>query len=394
MRRIRRRATALLATTTLALAGCGGIGTAEDDDDTVRIGAVLSLTGSFAPSAKYVQEGYEYWADEVNANGGIDGMDVELVIRDDQSDPATAATLARSLVDQEQVTAILGPYGSGSTDTMAATLESLQVPMLGTIASDAAIWDRRELNWTFQAFPSSTYDHEPFLAIAEEQGYERITIINEEAGFSIAAAEWAIEQAEEMGMTVQSLSYPTGSQDFSSIVAKMESFDPQAVSMGGYYEPSIVLTNEMISQGFSVPAYHFIQAADGVTAEALGNDVEGVLGRSSWEPQLQTPGNDEFTSGYQEMFDREPSYHSAAAYAAGQVLQEAMTEAGTGAEEIRDFFASEQVETIAGTYEVNDAGQQVGFEYVGTQWRGDGKEIVWPDEEKTADVVAPMPGWS
>lgn len=390
----RRRVTALLAAGTLALAGCGGLGTEESSGDTVKLGAVLSLTGSYAPSAKYVEEGYEYWVDEVNANGGIDGKDVELVIRDDQSDPATAATLARSLVDEEQVVAILGPYGSGSTDTMAATLESLEVPMLGTIASDSAIWDRRELTWTFQAFPSSTYDHEAFLEIADELGYERITIINEEAGFSIAAADWAIEQAEEMGMTVQALSYPTGSQDFSSIVAKMKEFDPQGVSMGGYYEPSIVLTKEMISQNFSVPSYHFIQAADGVTAEALGDDVDGILGRSSWEPQLDTEGNKEFEVGYEDMFDRVPSYHSAAAYAAGQVLLAAMTEEGTDVEGIRDYLGSQTVETIAGTYEVNEAGQQVGFKYIGTQWQGKSKQIVWPAEVATGDVISPMPGWS
>lgn len=385
---------ALLAVVSLVLAGCGGLGTEESGGDTVKIGAVLSLTGSYAPSAKYVKEGYEYWADEVNANGGIDGKDVELVIRDDQSDPATAGTLVRDLVDQEGVVAILGPYGSGSTDTMAAALESLEIPMLGTIASDSAIWDRRDLSWSFQAFPSSTYDHQPFLEIAKKLGYERITIINEEAGFSIAAADWAKDKAHQLGMTVQSLSYPTGAQDFSSIVAKMKSFDPQAVSMGGYYEPSIVLTKEMISQGFSVQAYHFIQAADGVTAEALGDNVDGILGRSSWEPQLETPGNKEFETGYQKMFDRAPSYHSAAAYAAGQVLLAAMNEAGTDAEGIRDFLASQTVDTVAGTYEVNEKGQQIGFKYVGTQWQGKAKQIVWPDSEKTADVESPMPEWS
>ena len=397
MTRLLRRVTALLtvACAGLALAGCGQLGGSEESaaGGKLKIGAVLSLTGSFAPSAKYVQEGYEYWVEEVNAAGGIDGQEVELVVRDDQSDPATAATLARSLVEQEQVAAILGPYGSGSTDTMAATVESLGVPMLGTIASDSAIWDRRELTWTFQAFPSSTYDHEPFLAIADQLGWKKVTIINEEAGFSIVAAEWAKEEAESMGMTVQSLSYPTGAQDFSSIVSKMASFDPDGVSMGGYYEPSITLTKEMISQDFNVSGYHFIQSADGVTSEALGNNVDGILGRSSWEPSLPFEGNEEFAQGYSEKFDRNPSYHSAAAYAAGQVLQAAIEEAGTDPEAIRDFLAGNTVETIAGTYEVNDKGQQTGFTYVGTQWQGDQLEVVWPEDEATADVIASKPGW-
>jgi acyl dehydratase len=157
-------------------------------------------------------------------------------------------------------------------------------------------------------------------------------------------------------MTVQMLSYPSGSQDFSSIVTKAKAFKPEALSMGGYYEPSILLTKEMISQNFEVDLYHFIQAADGVTKDALGANVEGIMGRSSWEPQLETPGNEEFTKGYQDKFGREPSYHSAAAYAAGQVAQAAL-EAGKGdPDAVREFLASKTVETVAGTYKVNEIG--------------------------------------
>lgn len=394
---MRKRLATAAATATLVLvtSACGGGGdTGSGSEDPLKIGAVLSLTGTYAPSAKYVEEGYKYWAEQVNEDGGINGRQVELVFRDDQSDPATAATLARGLVEREDVEFVLGPYGSGATDTMAATLESLQIPMLGTIASDSGIWERRELNWTFQAFPDSQYDHQAFLAVAEENGLDRITIVYEDAGFSVAAAEWAEEEAKSRGMTVQMLGYPSETQDFSSIVAKAKSFDPDAISMGGYYEPSILLTREMIAQGLQPDLYHFIQSADGVTKEALGKNVEGILGRSSWEPQLNTQGNEEFTAGYQEMFDREPSYHSAAAYAAGEVAEAALTGNDGDAEAVRDFLATETVETVAGTYEVNDLGQQTGLQYVGTQWVDGQKEVIWPAEVATAKVELPKPDWT
>ncbi|GAB3449392.1 amino acid ABC transporter substrate-binding protein [Actinophytocola sediminis] len=390
MKRSHTVVAAIAAVSALAVSGCQGAA----DENTLRIGAVLSLTGKYAPSAKYVEEGYQYWADEVNENGGIDGKQVEVIIRDDKSDPATAANLARGLVEKDEVSFILGPYGSGSTDTMAAVVESLKVPMLGTVASDSAVWDRRRLTWTFQAFPSSTYDHEAFLAIAEERGYDRITIVHEEVGYSTAAAEWGKAEAEKRGMTVQSLSYPSDLQDFGSLVAKMKSFNPQGVTMGGYYEPSITLTKEMSAQRFNVPAYHFIQSADGVTAEALGPDVNGILGRSSWEPQLPTEGNEEFVAGYQKMFDREPSYHSAAAYAVGQVAEAAIEAGGGDQEKVREFIATNKVDTIGGVFEVNEKGQQTGMHYVGTQWQDGRKQIVWPAEDVTAEVIAPKANWA
>lgn len=384
-------AIALIAALTAA---CGGGGGGASDEGPIKIGVVLSLTGVFGPSAKYVREGYEYWAKEVNDAGGIDGRKVKLVVRDDQSKPAVAATLARSLVDKDDVFMILGPYGSGATDTMGAALEQSQVPMLATIGSDSAIWDRRKLTWTFQAFPSSTYDHEAFLHVAEEEGAKRVTIINEEAGFSVAAAKWAKAEAKKSGMEVQSLSYPSESHDFSSIVQKMKGFKPDAVSMGGYYEASVALTKEMISAGLDVPGYHFIQAADGVTAEALGKDADGIIGRSSWEPQLETAKNEEFAAGYEKQFERAPSYHSAAAYASGEVTQAAIEAGGTDREKVREFFATKTVDTVQGTYDVNEKGQQTGYKYVGIQWRGEEKVVIWPDDQATDEVVWPKRKWA
>ncbi len=394
MRRVHLFGAALLAVVLLT-AGCGSASSGSaSTTGPIKIGAVISLTGKFAPSAEYVQEGYKYWEKTVNDAGGINGRKVQLVIRDDQSDAAAAASLARSLVEKDGVFMILGPYGSGSTDTMAAVLEQLQVPMLGTIASDSAIWDRRSLKWSFQAFPSSDNDHESFVNVAADQGAKRIVIINEEAGFSIAAAAKGKALAEQKGMTVLSLSYPSTSKDFSSIVQKMKASNPDAISMGGYYAPSIALTKEMIGQGLNVPGYHFIQSSDGVTADALGPKVNGIFGRSSWEPQLKTPKNADFVKGYESQFNRAPSYHAAAAYSAGQVTEAAIKAVGTDRDKVRNFFATQSVETVQGTYKVNDKGQQTGFTYVGTQWQSGKKQIVWPSDQATAKAVWPKPAWS
>ncbi|MGH3664643.1 MAG: amino acid ABC transporter substrate-binding protein [Egibacteraceae bacterium] len=391
----RRRLGALFTIIALLAAGCAGGPAADEggEGDPIKLGAVISLTGRFSDSATYMREGYQYWADEVNAAGGIDGQPVELVFYDDESSPETAAVLAQRLIEQDEVFMVLGPYGSGASDTMAVIMERQQVPMIAVVASDSAIWDRRELNWTFQGFPSSEFDHEAFLAIARRQDVERLAIVYEEAGFSIEAAEWAEPEAQAMGMEVRSYSYPPDTQDFGSIVAQISEFGPDAVSMGGYYAPALLLTGQMVERGLNPNGYGFIQASQGSTLEALGDNAAGILGRSSWEPQLDLPGNDEFVSGYEEEFDRPASYHAATAYAGGQVVAAAIETAGLDRQGVRDFLASETVDTVQGTYEVNEAGQQVGYRYVGIQWQGDEKQIVWPEQVADAEVVWPKPEW-
>lgn len=274
----RSRGLAALATVAAAL-----LAVPAEGADQIKLGVSLSLTGRFSDSAKYMKEGYELWQEEAQRRNGIDGKPVEVVIYDDESNPDTGRVLAERLIDRDKVLLILGPYSSPITDAAATAAERAEVPMIGALASDSSMWDRRKLKWTFQAFPSSTYDHEAFLAAlkANGPGIKKLAIVFEEAPFSIGAKNWAVEKAKAEGLTVETYGYTPGNQDFRSIIERIVSFGAEAVSMGGYYQPSVVLTRQMIERGFSPPAYHFIQSSDGVTKNALGANVQGIFGRSA-----------------------------------------------------------------------------------------------------------------
>lgn len=360
----------------------------------VKIGASLSLTGRFSDSAKYTQEGYLLWAENVNAAGGLGGAPVALTIYDDESNPDTGRVLVQRLIDRDGVIAILGPYSSPITDAEAVVVERAQVPLLGTIASDSSIWTRRKLRWSFQAFPSSDYDHQGFIEILKDKGkgdVKKVAVIFEEAPFSIASKDWAMPQLKELGFEAEAYGYPPSAQDFRSIIERFVSFGAQAVSMGGYYQPSVALTRQMIERGFNPVGYHFIQAADGVTKDALGANANGVFGRSAWEPTIDTPASKAFIAAYEGKFKRTPSYHSAAAYAAGQTFAAAINAHGADRGAIRDHVASTPVETVLGTFKVNDRGQQTGYRYVATQWQDGTSRVVGAGSPTPA--IWPKPKW-
>jgi branched-chain amino acid transport system substrate-binding protein len=362
--------------------------------DAIPLGASLSLTGRFSDSAKYTQEGYKLWEEQVNAKGGIDGKPVALTIYDDESNPDTGRVLVQRLIDRDGALAILGPYSSPITDAEAVVVERAQVPLLGTIASDSSIWTRRKLHWSFQAFPSSQYDHQGFLDVLKGKGdaVKKLAIVFEQSPFSIGAKDWAETTAKGMGLTVESYGYSPGAQDFRSIIERLVSFGAEAVSMGGYYEPSIALTRQMIERGYNPLGYHFIQAADGVTKDALGANAEGVFGRSAWEATVETPANKAFVAAYRAKFNRTPSYHSAAAYAAGQTLEAAIRPKGADRAAIRDYLASQSIDTVLGAFRVNEKGQQEGYRYLATQWQGGVSKVV--SGAAAAAVEWPKPKWS
>lgn len=379
----------------LAVAPLGaGAWTAAKAADPVKLGVALSITGRFSDSAHYLRGGYEFWAAETNAKGGLGGRPVQLVIYDDESKPDTGRLLAERLIDRDGVFAILGPYSSPISDAVSVPCERAQVPMIATIASDSGIWARRRLKWSFQAFPSSKYDHEAFLAVADKQqkSDRKLAIVYEESPFSVGAKDWAMGRAKEIGFEAVAFGYTPGSQDFSSIVERIVASGATVVSMGGYFQPAVALTRQMMDRGYNPDGYHFILAADDVTKDALGANASGVFGRTAWEPTMRDPGSVAFVAAYKAKMKELPTYHSAAAYAGGQLIAAATQAKGLDKSALRDALATMQTKTLLGEYKVNERGQQEGYRYALAQWQAGQRKLV--GGEGDAPALWPKPKWS
>ncbi len=117
------------------LAACGGSSsTASGITGTLTFGAPVSLTGSLSHEGTDTLNGYNLWADQVNANGGISigGKTYKVQIKpyDDASDAQQSAQLTRQLLTSDKVNFMLGPYGSAATLTDEVIAQQYQIPMV------------------------------------------------------------------------------------------------------------------------------------------------------------------------------------------------------------------------------------------------------------------------
>lgn len=133
------RSVALLATVGLVLAGCSSSDTAseteaeatatqsetteaaaEEEVDTspIKVGVLTDLTGAFGIVGQSNQAVAQFTIDEINANGGILGRPVELVIVDSASDPAVGAQVASKLVNEDQVDVVIGGVASNMREAI------------------------------------------------------------------------------------------------------------------------------------------------------------------------------------------------------------------------------------------------------------------------------------
>src|SRR5947207_12682472 len=112
--------------------GGGGGGTNSYSGKTIKLGAVYSITGAGGVYGPQSRDGALLAVKQINASGGINGAQIELTVEDDTSDKAISSQKTQSLIQQNQVLALLGPTLSNSAVGAHPLAESLKTPMLAT----------------------------------------------------------------------------------------------------------------------------------------------------------------------------------------------------------------------------------------------------------------------
>ena len=156
--------------------------------DPIRIGVSLGLTGQYQQFAIMQKRAYELWRDDTNARGGITGHPVELVIRDDRSDPAAAEEIYRDFVTGGSVDDIFAPYSSQLTAAVAPIADEAGFPMLAAGAASDEIWQQGYHN-VFGIIPPASRYTQGMLRLAHEAGLTTIAIIHANDWFSRGVAE-------------------------------------------------------------------------------------------------------------------------------------------------------------------------------------------------------------
>src|SRR6059036_984397 len=362
----------------------------------IRIGASLSLTGTYAKLGRNQHEGYKLCVKDLNARGGLLGRKVELVVYDDQSTPATAVRLYEKLITEDKVDGVMGPYSSPVTEAAANVTEKYKKVMVSPLAATTSIF-RKGRKYIFMVISPAEVYLEGLLDIAAKRGLKTVAVINEDTLFSKAAAAGATDLAKKKGMQVVfTEAYPKGNTDFSALLTKVKSLNPDIVAAATYFDDAVALTRQMRELDVSPKAYGVTVGGDlPEFYDTLKANAEYVYGATQWEHVLPYPGNHEFFGAYKKEFGHEPSYHSAAGYAGCLIYAEAVKRAGTlDADRVREQLLKLEMRTVFGEYKVDADGFQVAHRMVTFQWQEGRKVVVWPDELALAKPRFPTPPWN
>jgi len=363
----------------------------------IRIGAALSLTGTYAAPAQNQQRGYQLCAKHVNEKGGVLGRKIEFVFYDDQSQPATGVRLYERLITQDKVELLMGPYSSPITEASANVNEKYKMPMIAPMASTTSIFKKgRKFIFMVQS-PAEVY-LEGMIDAAARHGLKTVALINEDTLFPKATVQGTIELAKKKGLQVVFVeAYPKGNTDFSALLTKVRAVNADVLGAATYFDDAVAITRQMKELNVNPKIYAVTVGGDlPKFYELLGKNAEYIYGASQWEPELPYPGAKEFAEAYHKEFaGADLSYHSAGGYGGCQVLVEAIKRAGSlDGEKIRNEVLKLRTDTVYGAFDVDDDGFQTAHKMIMFQWQDGKKVIVWPDDLATGKLRFPTPPWN
>jgi branched-chain amino acid transport system substrate-binding protein len=381
----------LLAATTAALV----FATPANAADPIRIGVALSQTGNLADSAAPYFKGLDLWREQANARGGLAGHPIEFVVYDDRSDPATAARLYEKLITDDKVNLVMSSLGSATAATGSAVAEKHKVIMINGGGAAEAI-QQRGFKYVFQTAARISSYADGIVPMIEKYNIKSIALVSRDYAAARDISKAIKENIKDKDVKVLIDEYfPAGTADFSSQIAKGQQLQPD-LWIGLLYPNEAIETVRQFHSMNYMPKF-FI--ANGVSQDdfvkSAGKDAEYALGMSLYEPSLPSEGNKEFVKTYQAKYNSDPGYYAAFGFVAGTVLEAAVKKADSiDTEKVREVLTTLKIGSVMGKHEVDPKTyMQIGVKGLVVQVQNGKREVVWPEEYKTADPKLPIPAW-
>ena len=325
--------------------------------DKVRIGVFMSTTGTTANFGISSVNGIKLAADEVNAAGGINGKQVELLVEDDRSDASEAATIVTKFVTQDQVHAVIGEVASSRSIAAAPIAQNAKIPMLTPSSTNPEVTKKGDF-----IFRSCFIDPVQGAAIAQfaakSLGAKTAAImVDRKNDYSTGLEKVINETFTKMGgKIVATQSYQEGDQDFNAQLTSLKGANPEVIFVPGYYNDVGLSAKQARDKGITVP----LVGGDGWDSVQLyqigGTALNGSYFTNHYSPYDTDPKVQKFVNDYKARYSTVPDALAATAYDAARIMFDAIKRSKSlSGPDIRDALAAtKDFPGVTGTVTFNE----------------------------------------
>jgi len=386
----------ILALLALAIVGAWPVAVSAQ---TIKVGAVVPITGRYGAGGAQVRAGYEIAVEQLNAAGAVTmggkRMPIEFVLLDDESDATKTVSRLETLAAQG-VVAYLGGFGSDLHAAAASVAEKNRVSYLGVAFALNKIHQQgfRYLFSPFWKSPDIGQATQGLLAlIPAGERPKSVAIFQEKTDWGREMATAWTEAGKGAGyQVVLNGEYAPGAKDFSDVILRAKSAKADAVFALPTPPDGMTMIKQMKELDYTPKLALFIRAPDAVVwSKNLGKDGDYMVLAAGWHHAMKGTGVKELNDAHEKKYGRPADPITGPAYACVQILAAAVTRAGSlDRDKVRDAIAATNMTTVIGPVKFRPDGTGI-VQQALLQWINGKQELVWPKESATAPLAYPAP---
>ena len=220
--------------------------------DTIKIGLMAPLTGSWASEGQGMKKIVELLAEQQNTKGGVLGKQIEVVTEDDGGDPRTASLAAQRLTTKG-VVAVVGTYGSSVTEASQAIYDEAKIPQIAN-GSTAIRLTEKGFKHFFRTAPRDDEQGRMAVQTIEKLGFKKVAVLHDSTSYAKGLADEANALLKKKGAAVVFFDALTPKEnDYTAILTKLKSAGPDVVLFTGYYPEAGLLLKQKKGMNWNVP---------------------------------------------------------------------------------------------------------------------------------------------
>lgn len=327
----------------------------------IKVGAFFDLSGPASFIGTPTKLVAEMVVAKINKEGGVNGAPIELVVGDTEGDPAKATTIAKKLIYQDKVAAIIGPTRTGTGMAVKKLVEEAAMPTFMTVGGDPVIMGGEKFGsfeYVFKSPQRSSVAVKRLYMFLQEKGLKKVALLTAADGFGKDGARWLTKLAPEYGLEiVAEESFGPKDTDMTAQLTKLKNAAPQAIVCWTIGPAGSIVAKNKVQLGIDLPLFQCHGLPDPKYIELAGKAAEGdrmpatklMVANELPDSDPQKPVIQEFIMLYTEAgYDKQfpINTHSGYAWDAINMVANAMKQAGTDPQALRT--AIEQTKDYVG----------------------------------------------
>jgi len=326
--------------------------------------------------------------------------EVELLVRDDESDPTVLRQQLQQLTSNNAVDMVWGSFSSPLVMSGSAYAENQGLPFLAVATCYQEPLVSGEKEWTYTPFPK-TRDVTRATAnmlefIPEDERPQSVGIWEENSGWGAEMAEaWDTNLSEAGYDITMRETYNPGNEDYSTLISQTESAGVEALVACPQPPDGITAMTQLNNSSYMPDFIKFVRASDPQAWwSALGEQGNYVTMSPGWAPGMTGNGNEEFLSTYTDRNDGDtPRVMVGVGYNLAQTTEQALAAAeNTDPESVRTSLDETEFNTVIGDFSFDQYGmpKEGQLSAASAQWWDGEQRLVYPQTEQAAELQYPI----